>query len=193
MKKGNIKLFCLAGGGAIWLLLFSLLQSKEMKQPLLSLRDNFVDYLWARSDDCWHEGEYDYCIKINRLIVTLDPSFVDAYLTSAWLADSMGREEEAKGWLEEAVKKAPSWESYSDIGLFYLRRKEYKKAEEYYRKACTDYSPPPYVWRMFAHSLYNQGKIKEAVEVLEKAVKKYPNDAITLSLLERFKKEVKEK
>lgn len=191
-KQGKNKLtLCVAGGGVIWLLLLSLLQNQETREPFLRAREQFVDYLWERSDDCWHEGEYDYCIKINRLIVILDPSFVEAYLTSAWLADSMGREKEAEGWLKEAVEKAPGWESYSDIGLFYLNRKDYKKAEEFYSKAVKEEDAPPYVWRMFAHSLRHQGKMKEAIEILEEELKKYPDDLIAKQLLERFKSEVK--
>lgn len=192
MKEGkNMLTLCVAGGGVLWLLFFSLFQSKEMKEPLLKARDQFVDYLWERSDDCWHEGEYEYCIKINRLIVILDPSFTEAYLTAAWLADSLGREKEAEAWLKEAVEKAPGWESYSDLGLFYLNRKDYAKAEENYKKACREYSPPSYVWRMYAHSLRHQGKLKEAIEVLEEAIKKFPDDLITKHLLEKFKSEVK--
>ncbi len=192
MRQGkNMLLFCVAGGGALWLLLFSSFQSKEMREPLLEVRDRLVDYLWERSDDCWHQGEYEYCIKINRLIVILDPSFVEAYLTSAWLADSLGREEEAESWLKEAVEKAPGWEAYSDLGLFYLNRKNYTKAEENYKKACREYSPPPFVWRMYAHSLRHQGKLREAIEVLEEAVKKFPDDLVTKHILEKFKSEVK--
>lgn len=192
MKQGkNMFTLCVAGGGALWLIFFSFFQSEEMREPLLKARDQFVDYLWERSDDCWHEGEYEYCIKINRLIVILDPSFVEAYLTAAWLADSLGRENEAKGWLEEAVEKAPGWESFSDLGLFYLNRKDYAKAEENYKKACREYSPPAYVWRMYAHSLRHQGKLTEAIEVLEETAKKFPDDLITKHLLEKFKSEVK--
>lgn len=192
MKEGkSMFLLCVAGGGALWMVFFSFFQSKEMREPLLKGRDQFVDYLWERSDDCWHQGEYEYCLKINRLIVILDPSFAEAYLTASWLSDSLGREEEAENWLKEAVGKAPCWESYSDLGLFYLNRKDYLKAEENYKKACRDYSPPPYIWRMYANSLHHQGKLQEAIEVLEEALKKFPDDLIAKHLLEKFKSEVK--
>lgn len=163
--------------------------TQQMKDLDSYIVEKVVDYLWARSDVYWHKGEYEKVVKLNKMIVLLDPSFVEAYLTSSWLLESMGNEKEALQWLLSAETRCPCWEVYQDLGMYYYKRKDYKEAEKHFEKACLQYSPPPYVWRMYAHSLKNQNKSQEAIKVLEEAVRRFPDDLVTKSLLDRFKKE----
>lgn len=109
--------------------------AQQMKDLDSYIMEKVVDYLWARSDVYWHKGEYEKVVKLNKIIVTLDPSFVEAYLNSSWLLESMGKEEEALQWLLSAETRCPCWEVYHDLGMYYYKRGNYKGSRKTLRES----------------------------------------------------------
>src|SRR5262249_38362744 len=56
-----------------------------------ALLTHITDELWEYGDRFWHAGRYEDRIGLDYVIIELEPGFVEAYGTAAWLIDSNGR------------------------------------------------------------------------------------------------------
>jgi len=90
-----------------------------------------ANLLWTKAEIYHHEyiahggtwNENKDLMPLIRLIVDLDPRFVEAYLTGAWmLATGLGRPEQAVRFLREGIANNPtSPELYEELGTLYAR------------------------------------------------------------------------
>lgn len=150
--------------------------------------DEVVDRLWTRADWYWHEGRYEERVAVDRLILTMQPRFVEAYGTAGWLLESLGREAEALALYRQGVAVAPErWDTHHDLAMYYYQHKDYASAAEAFRNATQQSGAPPYVWKMRAHALERSGKLAEAVAAWEAAGKIAPNDGAVWSNLRRIR------
>jgi tetratricopeptide (TPR) repeat protein len=150
--------------------------------------DEVVDRLWTRADWYWHEGRYEERVAVDRMILTMQPRFVEAYGTAGWLLESLGRDNEALSLYRQAVAVAPErWDTHHDLAMYYYQHKEYAAAAAAFRGATQQSGAPPYVWKMLAHALERGGKLAEAVTAWEAAGRVAPNDGAVWSNLRRVR------
>jgi tetratricopeptide (TPR) repeat protein len=143
-----------------------------------------ADRLWDRGDFYWHEGRYEERVAVDRLVIRMQPRFVEPYGTAGWLLESLGRPSEALAMYRQGVTAVPDrWETHQDLGMFYYEHKQYAEAAAAFRDASRQQDPPPYVWKMLAHALERAGELKEAVAAWETAGRLAPEDgAVPLNL-----------
>lgn len=157
------------------------------RQKLENLFAKVADNLWTESDKYWHEGRLDVCVGIHRLIVEIDPTFVEAYDIAAWLLSSDGRDAEAEALYRRGVAANPNrWEPAFDFGMFYYQKKDFNNAEKCLAQSTTK-SAPTYVWKMLAHSQEKQGKYGPALETWVKVKSLDPNDPVVDNAIARNK------
>jgi tetratricopeptide (TPR) repeat protein len=149
-----------------------------------AILDNVVDRLWDRADWYWHEGRYEERVAVDRLIIRMDPHFIEPYGTAGWLLESLGRNQEALALYRQAVAAVPDrWETHQDLGMYYYQHKEYPAAVEEFRRATQQPGPPAFVWKMLAHAYERSGALEQAVSAWEAAARVAPNDpAIPVNL-----------
>lgn len=78
-------------------------------------RTVFANLLWIKLDHYHHEYAARHkdwtknrdALGLNRMITRLDPHFVEAYATGAWMLLGMGKLKDAKSYLEEGVTSNP--------------------------------------------------------------------------------------
>jgi len=149
-----------------------------------AILDNVVDRLWDRADWYWHEGRYEERVAIDRLIIRMEPRFIEPYGTAGWLLESLGRDQEALDLYRQAVAAAPNrWETHQDLGMYYYQHKEYAAAAEEFQRGTQQTAAPVYVWKMLAHAYERSGALEKAVAAWEAAARVAPDDpAIAVNL-----------
>jgi tetratricopeptide (TPR) repeat protein len=146
--------------------------------------DDVVDRLWDRADWYWHEGRYEERVALDRLIIRMEPGFIEPYGTAGWLLESLGRDQEALALYRQAVATVPErWETHHDLAMFYYQHKDYPAAAGEFREATLKPNAPGYVWKMLAHAYEHAGDLERAVAAWEGAARVAPNDpAIAVNL-----------
>ena len=149
-----------------------------------AILDNVVDRLWDRADWYWHEGRYEERVAVDRLIIRMEPHFIEPYGTAGWLLESLGRNQEALALYRQAVAAAPGrWETHQDLGMYYYQHKEYATAAVEFQRGTQQPGAPAYVWKMLAHAYERSGALEQAVSAWEAAARVAPNDpAIAVNL-----------
>lgn len=148
-----------------------------------------IQRLIKQADVYWHRGDYPSVAEMNRIILELDPHFVEAWSNLGWILwAGLNDEAEAEKVLQEGLKLNPRrYEMYYELGFFYYRRKEYPKALKYLKQSV-QLSPPPVVWNLYAHSLEKSGNPSQAAAVWRRMVKRFPNFPLSRVNLERLKR-----
>ena len=147
-----------------------------------------VDRLWARGDFYWHEGRYEERVALDRLVIRLQPRFIEPYGTAGWLLELLGRKDEALAMYRQGVAAAPErWETHQDLGMFYYGQKQYGPAAAAFQHAVEQPGAPAYVWKMRAHALERMGQLQEAVRAWEAAARIAPQDGAIGSNLRRLR------
>ena len=114
---------------------------------LVGFREAIAGLLWVRTDEFFHNGDYDAITPMIRIITWLDPHFIDVYETGAWhmdynFTDSSQRSDRRYIPLALALEKegiannADIPELYSDLAFTHYFRKigDYPAAREWYVK-----------------------------------------------------------
>lgn len=152
--------------------------------------DRVVADLWAHSDGYFHDGDYETASRVGRLCVRLDPNYIEAVTTVAWLLrQGLSRPEEAKAMLYRGIEANPgNYEVYFDLGMLYYDLKQYAQAERYVGEAVKHNAPPP-VHHMLAHCYERLGRKADALRVWRATVEKFPKDMAARHNLQRMEKE----
>lgn len=147
-----------------------------------------VDRLWARGDWYWHEGRYEERVALDRLVIRMDPQFIEPYGTAGWLLESLGRDQEALALYRQAVAAAPQrWEPHHDLGMYYYQHKQYPAAAAEFRRGTQQAAAPVYVWKMLGHALERSGSLDQAVTAWEAASRIAPDDPAVGVNLQRLR------
>jgi tetratricopeptide (TPR) repeat protein len=142
-----------------------------------AILDDIVGRIWDRADWYWHEGRYEERVALDRLVIRMEPRFIDPYGTAGWLLESLGRDAEALELYRQAVTVAPErWETHHDLGMYHYQHKDYPAAAAAFRRATQCAEPPAYVWKMLAHAYERSGRLDQAVATWEAAARVAPDD-----------------
>lgn len=63
---------------------FSVLSSLMVAGLASGFKSQVANLLWMKSDEYWHEGLFTRQIPLMEAVVTLDPTFIDAWSTAGW-------------------------------------------------------------------------------------------------------------
>ncbi len=172
----------------------------EAKATVERSVDFFMEVLSARADERFHAGDYDNSIRLMRLQMELEPTYLESYDSAAWLLWSMERFAEAVAVYKQGIANNPdNYRLYFELGYMYFRtarpslyhkkgeesRRLYTQAEEQLRLAV-QHPCPPDVDRLLARTLDLLGRYAEERKALEDLLKKYPDDSLAQSHLKRL-------
>lgn len=93
----------------------------------LGFRKIAANFVWLQVDRYWHQGYMQRMIPLMKTCVTLDPSFVDAYLLGAWhlaynaTAKMTDTPEPLKVWSEKYKTRIGEKEKYYYLGAEFLQ------------------------------------------------------------------------
>jgi tetratricopeptide (TPR) repeat protein len=162
----------------------------EAERAVAETRDYLTDLLWLNTDPHWHNGRWDECIRLLRQIIEIDPQFVEAYTSAAFLLWNLDRDEEAIEFYEAGIAANPdSYEVYHEFGMYYQQRKKWEKAAEQFRKA-TERNAPMHCQHMLPNALERMGQKREALAEWRAVLKRFPDDFIAKRRIERLEKEL---
>lgn len=112
----------------------------------VGFREAVAGLLWVRTDEFFHDGDYESISPMVRIITWLDPHQIDVYQTGAWHMDYNFTDEEQRSdrryvplslaLLREGIRNNPKTISlYSDISFVHYYRKieDYPNALKYFR------------------------------------------------------------
>lgn len=154
---------------------------------------SFSDYLWRKSDDAFHAGDYPRAISLHRAIVQVDPSDVESYGVGAWLLWSLGKADEADAFIAQGLKANPDDpEMWSAAGEQYDLEKRRAEAQKAYGKAVelAGKDADQMLRRRYAHASEGAGDLKTSAQVWRDLVKDFPNDAVNKNNLARVEEQL---
>lgn len=169
---------------------FEPISAAAAEARIAAVRDAITEILWIGIDGYWHEGGWEDCLRLNKEIIALDPQFVEAYTSAAWLLWSSDRDEEAIAMYQRGLEANPdSHELYFDFGFYYRNRKKLDKAVALFRKAV-EKGAPQTQQHMLPNTLAEAGRKKEALTEWRELLKRFPQDRVAKIKIEQLEKEL---
>lgn len=151
-----------------------------------------VDYFWRKSDEAFHQGDYDRAVRLHRAIEALDPTDVESYSVASWLSWSMGKSDDAMALLQNGLKANPdNWDMWDEAGRQYDLMKRVPEALTAYQHAVQlvpKDQDSQMVRRRLAHAAERAGNLQLSRETWQGLVKDYPTDAVNKNNLARVEK-----
>lgn len=137
------------------------------------------------------QGEKEKTVLAYRTAIKLDDAFVPAYINLADYYRSQGNEDEAEKTLLTALEIAPdNAESNYALGLLQIRTKQIDEAiKSLQRAAGIDSMNAHYIY-VYAVALNSAGQNDLAIDVLQDADKRFPDDVNILEALVAFHRDV---
>lgn len=164
--------------------------AEEAESCIVEARDFLTNMFWENTEQYWHKGDWDSCIRLCRQIVELDPQFVEAYTSAAWMLWNLERDEEAIEVFEAAIEDNPDrYEPYHEFGMYYWQRHQWAKAAEQFRSAV-EAEAPRALQHMLPHALERMGELEEAVAEWRAIQKRFPDDPIPERHIDRLEQEI---
>ncbi|MCS6860502.1 MAG: hypothetical protein NZT92_09305 [Abditibacteriales bacterium] len=173
-----------------------------------NINEDVVRWMYRRADKYYHDGDYEGALNCWRLIMILDPHFLEAYEVSWWLlwslavsAEQEGKKDEAQRYharavevLERGMLYNPNvYDLYAEAGQYYLSIKQYDKARIYFARAAQFKEAPVTVKRSWAHACERAGDLQACVDVWQLVLKENPTDAVALNNLRRVQAKMNNK
>lgn len=168
-------------------------QGVGLTSLFLGFRKLSANFMWLQVDKFYHEGQLHRMVPLMRACVTMDPTFIDAYLLGSWhmaynitakLPDTPEPQKEffeqynkrlglKEAWyyrgvefLKDGIYKNPrDYRLYFDLGysIFETKLEDHPNAIKYLDEA-TRYRHDQWVPRMLYRSLYLNGDYEKAIE-----------------------------
>lgn len=156
-----------------------------------------TDYLWEKSDEAFHRGEYERVLRIHKGIVALDPQDAQSYGVYSWISWSMGNNQEAVEHIARGLKANPNdWEMWHTAGEQYQFMKMWPEAQNAYARAiqgAPKEENTQILRRQLAHASQSAGDLQTSVETWRGLVRDFPNEPVNKNNLERVEKLLAEK
>lgn len=151
-----------------------------------------LDRLLVVADAHFHKGEYNHIVNLSRMILSARPEELEIYATAGWLLWSMDRDQEAVALYEQGLKANPKTSfMYDELGqYFFIRKKDYRKAAEYYEQAVKFPDVQRLTVHQLAHSYERSGQLDKCLAVWERAAQDPDNPAAKRNL-ERIRQKVR--
>jgi len=157
--------------------------------------DMALDKIITQIDVQWHAGDYDSVCSLYETALTLDPKYLDGWVTYGWfLWAACDRPEQAMKVLQQGLAHLPNeWQMYDGIGQLEYHRGRFLSAAQWAAKAIGRKAPWT-AWHFRAHCLEYAGERVKCVALWKEIVKRFPDDgAAKLNLKRvnegRFRKE----
>jgi tetratricopeptide (TPR) repeat protein len=132
-------------------------------------------------------GETAEAEKRYREALAFAPDFAPAYINLADLLRAQGREEEGERVLREGLSRAPrSAELHHALGLLHVRRQRYDAGLAALARAARLAPESTRYQYVYAVALHDRGKPREAVKILEAALRRNPVDRDVLVALAQY-------
>jgi tetratricopeptide (TPR) repeat protein len=159
----------------------------ELYNQALKAYANDIDLLYARAMLYEKMDSVDLMEKDLHLILSLEPDNATALNALGYtLADRTDRYQEALKYIQKALKERPDDPAILDsMGWVQYRMGNLDEAERYLRKANSLLDDAE-VASHLSEVIWIQGQRDEAVEILQKALEKYPDNQQLQSLMRRI-------
>jgi tetratricopeptide (TPR) repeat protein len=123
------------------------------------------------------EGNIDEAEKFYSYAIELKPNMVDAWVNLAEIRSKKGKIDDGLKVLEDAEKIIPADPKIkSATALFYMRRGDYKKAEEILKKASSEVGMKKEIEKTMGYLFIETGRYNLALFIFDELSKKYPDD-----------------
>lgn len=196
--------------------------SVGLSNVFLGFRKIAANFVWLQVDRYWHQGAMHRMVPLMRTCVTLDPTFVDAYLLGAWhLAYNMtahlmdtpeplkvfepkygvrvGEKERlyynGADFLKDGIRKNPrDYRPYFDLGysIYNIKLKDYSNAVRYLSEAMK-LRHDRWVPRMLNICLELNGQYEEALDGWKRFYEANPDNLTAPRFIPRNEGLMKEK
>lgn len=144
------------------------------------------DYLWDIDDHFFHEGDYERCIAITRLITQLDPHDIEAYTSGAWLMQNQLRDDEAEAYLRQGLENnRDTPDMYFELGYFLYMHERFGEAIDNFETAIT-FDTHWRTWHMLAHAYEHSGNKCEAFSIWLRMEARDPENTVPKIQIERI-------
>lgn len=168
------------------------LSAAEGERQVAEARDFLADLLWDGTEQYWHTGKWDEAIRLCWQIVQIDPTFVEAYNSAAWMLWSMDRDEEAIELYRAGVAANPNrYEIFHDFGMYYYHRHKWNEAAEQFGKSVQA-DAPMYHQHMLPNSLERAGRLEEALAEWRALLERFPDDPIAKRHIKALEEQLSE-
>jgi tetratricopeptide (TPR) repeat protein len=166
------------------------ISAADAEERVAEARDFLTDMLWANTEQHWHEGRWEDCIRLCRQIVEVDPRFVEAYNGAAWMLWNLDRDEEALEMYHAGIAANDErYEIYHDFGMYYFIHDKWNLAAEQFRKSV-ECGAPMYYQHMLPNALERGGRRHEALSEWRELLKRFPEDPIAGKHIEALTREL---
>jgi tetratricopeptide (TPR) repeat protein len=151
--------------------------------------ESTIEFLWRKSDDAFHAGDYERAIACHKAIVALAPDEIQSYAVGAWLLWSLGKGDEALAFLQRGLDRNPDdWEMWEAAGNQYDLQKKRPEARAAYVRSvalipATENSQM--LRRRLAHAAERDGDLTLSLQTWRDLVRDFPNDVVNQNNLAR--------
>ncbi len=166
-----------------------------------------TNYLWEKSDEAFHGGDYVRAIQCHKGIVAIDPHDVESFAVAAWLMWSIGKKDEALSHIERGLRANDTdWEMWDEAAQHYqlqAGRDEASplllKAKDAYARAVqllpadADRNDAQMLRRRFAHAADKAGDLELALATWKKLVEDYPDEVVNKNNMARVEQKIADK
>jgi len=116
------------------------------------------DKLWEESVIFFHQGQYERCIAMMRLVTQIDPHDTQAYDVGEWLMQNQFRDDEAEAYLKEGLRNnLDVYDLYFSLGLLLLSAPALQGSHNPIWKPRQLFEVPFFVKNMLAHTYEHAG------------------------------------
>jgi len=123
------------------------------------------------------EGNIDEAEKFYSYAIELKPNMVDAWVNLAEIRSKKGKIDDGLKVLEDAEKIVPADPKIkSATALFYMRKGDYKRAEEILKKASSEVGMRKEIEKTMGYLFIETGRYNLALFIFDELSKKYPDD-----------------
>lgn len=127
-------------------------------------------------ETCFNEGETERAAAMLRQVLAKEPKHFEALVYSGVLENDAGRTERALELLKSAVTARPdAFLPYFAVGALLALQGQLTKAEAYLKQAL-DVEENAQAYSLLGVIAYQRGRLNEAIESLQKAVRLDPED-----------------
>jgi len=158
-----------------------------------SMRDESnTAYFWRKSDQAFHDGDYERAVNLHRAIVALDPNDVESFSVGAWLLWSMEKHQEATAFIARGLAaNRDNWEMWNAAAQHYDLRKMKPEAKAAYVRALSlipKEEDSQMLRRRLAHAAERDGDVALSLQTWRDLVRDYSNEPVNHNNLARVEK-----
>jgi len=153
---------------------------QQARQAIASVREDLANLLWWGSEGPAHGSGAGYreVLSYCDMIAELDPHDIEAWGQGAYVAGLLGDQAGRTERYRRGIAANPqNHRLYFELGMTYVRKRDFRAAEPYLAKAAA-LPCPSLVVRSYAHCLDKLGKRSQALAQWQRVLKMSPGDPV---------------